>query len=458
MEWTIRLLYVIILTSITGSICFGAWYVIGKFLEKRGYTNILYSTLRASLIFWCFPFAFIMIEYKNNQTNEGGGFLFFNTPVIKIIGSVFIFVWLSVVIISFVRYMYYIFVTCRKFSNTFDCNNEVEELFYAICDRIHIKNRSVKVCQSYKAAVPACVGIIRPVVVLPVKDYKGDELEVIFVHELTHYKHKDAWMKHFTFIVSCFHCFNPLMYFMKKQLDLWGEYACDYASIQVTGSVKNYFQVILNMALPESRRSTLYSPLFEKKVELECRIEHMQRSQKAKKKSKLIAFLCVLAMAMAVTVSVFATTVVAEKAYMSVYDSTVEEVYDEDEIYSEDVLIEYEESGLDIGVIEEESDSVTTVTSSKAASFSWNVSENTVNKSTAINVEAEGAITVTAICNPNTETFRIGIIEPDGVRRYVSGTNMLSHTFTVRKAGTHYVYVQNMSLEAEVTTNGVYGW
>ena len=70
MEWTIRIMYAIILTSITGSIWFGVWYVIGKILDKQGYISIMYSTLKSNLIFWCFPVAFFIVEYNNNRINE----------------------------------------------------------------------------------------------------------------------------------------------------------------------------------------------------------------------------------------------------------------------------------------------------------------------------------------------------------------------------------------------------
>lgn len=75
MEWTIKLMYAILLTSITGSICFGVWYGIGHILEKKGFLKIMDSLLRIFLIWWCLPLAFIVMAYKDNQIHEGGGWL-----------------------------------------------------------------------------------------------------------------------------------------------------------------------------------------------------------------------------------------------------------------------------------------------------------------------------------------------------------------------------------------------
>ena len=63
MEWTIRLMYAIILTSITGTILFGAWYGIGHILERMGFINIMYTILRTLLIFWYLPLAFVIFIF-----------------------------------------------------------------------------------------------------------------------------------------------------------------------------------------------------------------------------------------------------------------------------------------------------------------------------------------------------------------------------------------------------------
>lgn len=156
----------------------------------------------------------------------------------------------------------------------------------------------------------------------------------------------------------------------------------------------------------------------------------MKISRDTLKKSKAIAVVCILAIIITSTFSVSVVVYASEKAYMNIYTSTVEEVYDVAEEGATDDFIEYEVSGLDNGVSEEEGEIVMNDTNATVASFSWNVSKNTVNKSTGFKVAEGDTITVISICRPSTETIRIGIIEPDGVRRYVSGTKMLSHIFS----------------------------
>ena len=94
---------------------------------------------------------------------------------------------------------------------------------------------------------------------------------------------------------------------MKKKMDLRSEYSCDYDSVKATGSMKKYFQIILDMTLDHQDRGKLYSPLFEKGSELQRRIEQMKISRDTLKKSKAIAVVCILAI---IVTSTFLVSVV----------------------------------------------------------------------------------------------------------------------------------------------------
>ena len=94
---------------------------------------------------------------------------------------------------------------------------------------------------------------------------------------------------------------------MKKKMDLRREYSCDYDSVKATGSMKNYFQIILDMTLDHQDRGKLYSPLFEKGSELQRRIEQMKISRDTLKKSKAIDVVYILAI---IVTSTFLVSVV----------------------------------------------------------------------------------------------------------------------------------------------------
>ena len=61
MDWMIQWSSLILLTSMTGSMLLIIWYSIGRMLERIGFVHILYSLLKAVLIFFLFPVAYVIL-------------------------------------------------------------------------------------------------------------------------------------------------------------------------------------------------------------------------------------------------------------------------------------------------------------------------------------------------------------------------------------------------------------
>jgi beta-lactamase regulating signal transducer with metallopeptidase domain len=89
---------------------------------------------------------------------------------------------------------------------------------------------------SNRITTPILVGIIRPVIILPQLAYVHNgmdkELENILLHELTHYRRKDTLYKWLIAAVTTVHWFNPLMYFVGREVGRACELSCDEAVIR----------------------------------------------------------------------------------------------------------------------------------------------------------------------------------------------------------------------------------
>lgn len=68
--------------------------------------------------------------------------------------------------------------------------------------------------------------------------------------------------------------------------------------------------------------------------------------------------------------------------------------------------------------------------------------------------KSSGTITISVGYSPTNVTIYGGIIEPDGVRRYIASSGSLNYSFNVAKSGTHCVYMQNPSSTAVQITGG----
>ncbi|MCQ6560610.1 M56 family metallopeptidase [Paenibacillus mendelii] len=90
----------------------------------------------------------------------------------------------------------------------------------------------VRLVRNPYAATPMLVGILRPLIVIPDTNYSEVQLKHILLHELTHLKRYDIVIKWFSMIVTSLHWFNPLMYWMRREITRSSELSCDEAVIR----------------------------------------------------------------------------------------------------------------------------------------------------------------------------------------------------------------------------------
>mgnify|MGYP000856616860 CR=1 FL=1 len=82
------------------------------------------------------------------------------------------------------------------------------------------------------APTPMLVGIIRPTIYLPDIEYSDVQLYNILIHELTHLRRHDIIVKWITAFAVHIHWFNPIVYFVRREIDRACELACDEAVIK----------------------------------------------------------------------------------------------------------------------------------------------------------------------------------------------------------------------------------
>ena len=78
-------------------------------------------------------------------------------------------------------------------------------------------------------ASPFMTGVFRPTLVLPKTKLSGEQLHNILRHEMTHFKRHDVLYKWFAEFVKCVHWFNPIAWYVSKQIAAECEISCDMA-------------------------------------------------------------------------------------------------------------------------------------------------------------------------------------------------------------------------------------
>lgn len=140
-------------------------------------------------------------------------------------------------------------------------------------------------------ASPAMTGFFRPCIAIPDKSLPRQELELILLHELYHYRRRDLFYKWLVQIVVCIHWFHPFGYLLEKEVNHACELSCDEAvirSLPAEGK-KAYGDMLLHCSkaalFPKPRASSL--TLTQDAKQLKERLGAIMRFQQPSKKTKL---------------------------------------------------------------------------------------------------------------------------------------------------------------------------
>lgn len=454
MIWTIDLTVFVLLTSLTASVFLLFWYWIGGMLERIGYQNLRYHVLRFVLILFLVPvLPCLLLVLAAGNADWDAGLLFLQTPVIRICSIVFTVIWIpGVLILGFIMVRNLI-LHRKSYGTLVKCELSYQEQFSKICRELGIRPGRVQLKESYRIKVAEFTGFWKPMVVIPSKKFTEEERQVIFVHELTHYKQQDLPALCLVSLVTVLHFFNPTVWWLYLRIQRYSEHACDSLSYEKAGGFKRYFGIItklLEEAGTKDKNSFFRISLAERRGHLQERVEYMKWYRERKKRSKrAVAMLGVLFLAVN-TVSVYA----AGKGFFQFYKFVVEETAiakkEEPQVYDlEEYTMDASEwdGPIEIGEVDRFGRSST--------NFTWTVAAGVMKKSPSFYVKNGNYLVVSVGIKPDNQYVNVGIIDPDGTWRYVKQKGRIYHEFPLTKSGNYQVFVQNKN-SISVTADGNY--
>jgi len=112
--------------------------------------------------------------------------------------------------------------------------------------------RLPEVCLSRKIASPAVFGVFRPVLLMPLENSRHlsrEQLEHVLLHELAHIKRGDLKMHALFMLLQIVYWFNPLLWFVRRQLQYLRELCCDATVARILREkTSDYRRTILQTA------------------------------------------------------------------------------------------------------------------------------------------------------------------------------------------------------------------
>ena len=469
MNWNDYLLYMIFMTGLTGSIWSVIWLLVCQIVKKYCSSRTIYKYQKILIAGYCLPVVFLAELIHLRAADYTVGFLFTVTPSMEKVLDIVFWVWAggaaACLLVFFVKALRLYW----EYRKGIPVSIKDKALLQQTCEKLGIKEE-VRVCRNYNVASPFIFGIRKPCIYLPVYDCSETELEMVFSHELMHYKQGDVFWKPFFCLLCCLYWFNPLIWVSMYWFQKWSEASCDESCCEDFYCSREYFQTIYKLMeeitdggeqweqdeKKNRNRTTLTSNWYNNENELRWRVKTMKSPQKIVKKGISIAITTMIVLVSGV--STYGAELGAKKAYDCVYMNTMEgleEVNTPSTEYEEYVMDIDDLEGIEIIEAGEGNEDAQTMVIDTVGTIGWTIRSGNGVKSSAFYEPSSGSVIIAVKITPANKEVKVGIVGEDNLFHYVKGQGSIAHTFSVPAAGNYRVYIINES-DTTVTASGCY--
>lgn len=131
-------------------------------------------------------------------------------------------------------------------------NREVRILYINCLSELKIK-KDIPIYSTAFLKSPIIVGLLRPCIYLPIhliSDFNAADIRYILLHELQHYKHKDAIASYLMNLFGVLYWFNPLVWYALREMRSDREVACDTSVLKLLNEndYEDYGDTLINFA------------------------------------------------------------------------------------------------------------------------------------------------------------------------------------------------------------------
>ncbi|MDR2616048.1 MAG: M56 family metallopeptidase [Oscillospiraceae bacterium] len=161
----------------------------------------------------------------------------------------------------------------------------------------------IPVYRSASAATPMLVGLFRPFVILPDREYTDGQLQNVLLHELAHRRRKDILIKWLSMLATAVHWFNPLVWLARRELDRAIEFAADEAVVRNLDDDgrRSYGDTLLYVAADaKASLAVLSTTMCEDKRDLKERLSAIMKIKKRTRAAALLSAALFLSAALTV--------------------------------------------------------------------------------------------------------------------------------------------------------------
>ncbi len=236
------LFWMLLLCGVSGSIACLLWKLLLYFPYFKKQTRFMRNSLWIVALCWLLPVVFGYWFLKENGTLIHVR-MFQATPAIKIVLGIGLVIWFAGTASKLLFWHQQLRKTTVMKQNAMQCTEKTEHIFQEVLKLLGMKAK-VQV-RLNKEMSPLVTGGAHSWVMIPSCELAETDLRTIFIHELTHVRHRDDWLRNILMIISCLNWYNPLAIQLVWDMDAWNEYYCDSDSMKTAGiGADEYFTVV----------------------------------------------------------------------------------------------------------------------------------------------------------------------------------------------------------------------
>ncbi len=131
-------------------------------------------------------------------------------------------------------------------------NPAVHRLYHDCLEEMHVA-KPIPIYSTAFLRSPIIAGLFKPCIYLPIhliSDYNANDMRYMLLHELAHYKYKDALANHWMNIIGILYWFNPFVWYALKEMKDDREVACDTSVLKLLNedAYEDYGNTLINFA------------------------------------------------------------------------------------------------------------------------------------------------------------------------------------------------------------------
>jgi beta-lactamase regulating signal transducer with metallopeptidase domain len=194
--------------------------------------------------------------------------------------------------------LYNIFIYTRYSRKLRHCHVSARHTECKALAELYAGRRVPRLRRNSFASTPMLIGFLRPVIILPDREYTNTELTNIFIHELSHLRRCDIVIKWLSVLACALHWFNPVVWLTRREIDRACELSCDEAVIHGLGAYEkqDYGNTLISVASDsKTPRSVLSTTMCEEKKALKERLVAIMKSKRHTKSAIIISTVVLLA-------------------------------------------------------------------------------------------------------------------------------------------------------------------